>query len=160
MMTLEDFEQYLKDLDENILDPYQCAFAPKEEEEEEGKEGKKMKSKEEGTEGKEEMNEIDPHNHDKHSHSPHNLFTLWRTYSFPRIHDIVRGTVKSGRNRIKERKHSFDIVGFDFMIDEEMNPWLLEVTLSPCFRHTTKLVGELVEDVVESTMKGLVFMFI
>ena len=79
-------------------------------------------------------------------------------FSLPFIEQIVITTIKSGMPDVPQRSHTYDILGFDFMLDDIMNPWLLEVTLSPSFKHDTEIVTPLVEDVMESTMKGL-FLF-
>ncbi len=32
----------------------------------------------------------------------------------------------------KMQKYCFEIYGFDFMIDEELKPWLIEINTNPC----------------------------
>lgn len=33
----------------------------------------------------------------------------------------------------KQRKeHNFELLGMDFMIDEAMKPWLIEINTNPC----------------------------
>lgn len=35
------------------------------------------------------------------------------------------------------RKNSHEVFGFDLMIDEEFNVWLIEVNSSPCMEYST-----------------------
>ena len=85
--------------------------------------------------------------------------TLFREKTLPLFEQIVTTTILSGRDCIEPRLHTYDVVGFDFMIDDEMNPWLLEVTLSPSFKHDTEIVTPIVEDGIEGIMKGLSQLF-
>jgi hypothetical protein len=54
-------------------------------------------------------------------------------------------TIKSGQEAgIENMKNCFEIYGFDFMLDRNLNPWLLEVNLSPaCAERTPWLVNML-----------------
>ncbi len=38
------------------------------------------------------------------------------------------------------RKHSFEIFGFDYIIDSELNVWLIEVNTNPCIEESSKLL--------------------
>ena len=36
-----------------------------------------------------------------------------------------------------KRKFCFEIYGYDFMIDEKLKPWLIEVNTNPCIEETS-----------------------
>ena len=61
------------------------------------------------------------------------------------IEDIIVKTIRSGQEAgIEHRNNCFEIYGFDFMLDRSLNPWLLEVNLSPaCAERTDWLVSML-----------------
>lgn len=48
-----------------------------------------------------------------------------------RIKDLVIDTFLSVKDEInpRKRKHCFEVFGYDFMIDEDMRTWLIEVSL-------------------------------
>ena len=52
------------------------------------------------------------------------------------------------------RKHaSFEIFGYDFMIDENMNPWVIECNTNPCFELSSPYLARLVPAMVENALK-------
>lgn len=55
-----------------------------------------------------------------------------------------------------ERLGTFEIFGFDFMIDEDYNAWLIEANLSPDLSHSTPVTAELVPEMIADTMKVIV----
>ena len=38
------------------------------------------------------------------------------------------------------RKNSFEIFGYDFIIDEVYNPWLIEVNTNPCIEESSPML--------------------
>lgn len=60
-------------------------------------------------------------------------------YLFKRIEDIVIKTIISGETILNNafemfvphRNNCFELLGFDILIDDTLNPWLLEVNMSP-----------------------------
>ena len=60
---------------------------------------------------------------------------VWQEQIFPRIKDIVKWSLFSVGNL--GRKNSFEILGYDFMIDDRMNVWLIEVNSSPAMDYST-----------------------
>ena len=51
----------------------------------------------------------------------------------PRMHDIVIDTILSVKNNINPNNKSncFELLGYDFMIDEDFRCWLIEVNINP-----------------------------
>jgi len=44
---------------------------------------------------------------------------------------------------LNERKHCFEVFGYDFMIDSENNVWLIEVNTNPCLDESSPLLQQL-----------------
>lgn len=61
------------------------------------------------------------------------------------IEEVIIRTIRSGQEAgVEHRPNSFEIYGFDFMLDRKLKPWLLEVNLSPaCAERTDWLVSML-----------------
>jgi len=43
------------------------------------------------------------------------------------------------------------MVGYDFMIDENLNPWIIEINMSPSMDHSTPVTKRLVDMVQRDT---------
>jgi len=48
----------------------------------------------------------------------------------------------SVKNKINknERKYCFEIFGYDFIIDEKINVWLIEINTNPCIEESSPLL--------------------
>jgi tubulin monoglycylase TTLL3/8 len=49
----------------------------------------------------------------------------------PQIHSVVFRCLKSLQETQEQRQASFEIYGFDIVLDEELRPWVIEINLSP-----------------------------
>ena len=61
------------------------------------------------------------------------------------LKEVIIKTIRTGQESgIEHKPNCFEIYGFDFMLDQKLNPWLLEVNLSPaCAERTDWLIGML-----------------
>ena len=48
---------------------------------------------------------------------------------------------------------SFEIYGYDFMIDEDLDPWLIEANTNPCFELSSPYLARLIPAMVENALK-------
>ena len=71
---------------------------------------------------------------------------------FPRIQQLVVDSIlssKAGMNDGNIGRHSFELFGFDFMIDEEYRAWLIEVNTNPFLGVQNEWHGQLVAKMIE-----------
>ncbi|GMH83613.1 hypothetical protein TrST_g7152 [Triparma strigata] len=73
----------------------------------------------------------------------------------PKIQEIVKLASKATRHKLNTngRKHGFELMGWDFMIDTDLKPCLLEVNSNPCLEQPCLLLERLVSEVVESSFQ-------
>jgi tubulin monoglycylase TTLL3/8 len=67
--------------------------------------------------------------------------------------DIVVWSIKSCEQTISARRNTCELVGYDFMIDEQYSPWLIEVNMSPAMDYSTHITKRLVKSVMQDTVK-------
>jgi tubulin polyglutamylase TTLL1 len=51
------------------------------------------------------------------------------------------------------KQNSFEIFGYDFMIDEDVNVWLIEVNTNPCLELSSPYLARLVPAMVDNALK-------
>ena len=58
------------------------------------------------------------------------------------IEPVVTMTLKSVEAKINpnQRRFCFEIYGYDFMIDQSLKAWLIEVNTNPCLEETSQLL--------------------
>ena len=54
---------------------------------------------------------------------------------------IVQWSINSVIDQIKGRRNTTEMYGYDFMIDEELRPWLIEVNSSPAMDYSTHITA-------------------
>ncbi len=59
----------------------------------------------------------------------------------------------SCEDQISARRNSFEMFGYDLMVDRDCNPWLIEVNSSPSMEKSTPVTEKLVEMVLADTVK-------
>ena len=81
----------------------------------------------------------------------------WTDTVQPKMKKATVLAMKSAQSGFKNvRPHSFEVFGLDFMVDENLDVWLLEANLTPDMSHSTDVTAELVEQMVEDTAKVII----
>jgi hypothetical protein len=52
-----------------------------------------------------------------------------------------------------KRKYSFELFGYDFILDEDFNVWLIEVNTNPCIEESSNLLKMLVPRMLEDMLR-------
>ena len=78
----------------------------------------------------------------------------------PRIKDLVSKsllavplTQASSKLNPHRRKVCFELFGYDFIIDEEMKVWLIEVNTNPCLELSSPLLEQLIPNMLDDMLK-------
>mmetsp|Transcript_44978 Transcript_44978/g.37885 ORF Transcript_44978/g.37885 Transcript_44978/m.37885 type:complete len:84 (-) Transcript_44978:202-453(-) len=69
-----------------------------------------------------------------------------RKYIDDQISRILGITIKSGMDSFEVRNNSFETLGYDMMIDTNLNVWLIEINRSPDLTHSTHVTKKIVNN--------------
>ena len=74
---------------------------------------------------------------------------------FPKIIKIIGITASDAKYRINRynMKNCFEIFGYDFMLDEEYNPYLLEINTNPGYEESSPLIKMLIPRLIDDALR-------
>ena len=73
----------------------------------------------------------------------------------PEIESVVRESIESVQDLLINQKKSltFEVFGYDFMIDSEFKVWLIEVNTNPCLELGCSYLAKLIPEMLENAFK-------
>lgn len=60
------------------------------------------------------------------------------------------------QDQVENRKNSFEFLGYDFMVDEDLKVWLIEINSSPSMDLSTHVTERLVKLVLSDVPKVII----
>ena len=67
--------------------------------------------------------------------------------------DTFRATYSVVAPSRQLQHHTFEIFGFDFMLDEDFKVYLIEVNTNPCLETSCNILQKIITDVVDSGLR-------
>lgn len=52
-----------------------------------------------------------------------------------------------------KRRGCFELFGYDFILDEDFNTWLIEVNTNPCIEESSKILKVLIPRMIDDMLK-------
>ncbi|BFZ10702.1 hypothetical protein BsWGS_13741 [Bradybaena similaris] len=80
----------------------------------------------------------------------------WDTKIYPQMKQAVIGALLVSQDIVHSRKSSFELYGADFMLTEDLSPWLLEINASPSMEPSTAVTTTMCRAVLEDTIKVVI----
>ena len=76
----------------------------------------------------------------------------------PKMKNMVKHSLIAARKKLNPNnvKMCFELFGYDFIMDEDFNTWLIEVNTNPCIEESSTLLKFLLRRMVEDMLKLVV----
>ena len=73
----------------------------------------------------------------------------------PKMRNLAADSIKAVSRKMDpaRRNCSFEIFGYDFMVDEDLKPWLIEVNTNPCLELASPYLARLIPAMLENSIK-------
>ncbi|POM74920.1 Tubulin-tyrosine ligase family, partial [Phytophthora palmivora] len=81
---------------------------------------------------------------------------IWDSQMHPRMKEIVVQSLQCVQDMVQHRNNSCELYGYDFMVDENLTPWLIEVNSSPACDYSTPIAQRYVESGLSGIIKVVV----
>uniref|UniRef100_K3XBP5 ATP-grasp domain-containing protein n=1 Tax=Globisporangium ultimum (strain ATCC 200006 / CBS 805.95 / DAOM BR144) TaxID=431595 RepID=K3XBP5_GLOUD len=81
---------------------------------------------------------------------------IWDTSIQPRMKDIVIASLQCVQDMVQHRTNCCELFGYDFMIDTDLKPWLIEVNSSPACDYSTPTAERYVKTGLADIIKVIV----
>lgn len=73
----------------------------------------------------------------------------------PVMKSLIMRSILATRKKLdpQRRRNCFELFGYDFIIDEDFNSWLIEVNTNPCIEESSSILKKLIPRMIDDMMK-------
>jgi hypothetical protein len=77
----------------------------------------------------------------------------WLDTVQPRMKEAATWALQCAADSVEHRKNSWELYGYDFMLDDELKPWLIEINSSPACDYSTAVTERYVQNALADLLK-------
>ena len=70
--------------------------------------------------------------------------------------DYIQLSLKSVQSKLYSQKYSFELFGYDFIMDDMLNTYLIEVNTNPCLEESNSLLKSLLPRLLDDMFNVVV----
>jgi len=74
---------------------------------------------------------------------------IWKDKIWPEVKRKILITIEATKEKIIHRNRSFEFLGYDILLDEQLHPWILEANMSPAMAHRSEEQSKLIANMCE-----------
>lgn len=80
--------------------------------------------------------------------------SFW-TDLWPQMRQLVTDSLRATHKQLdpRQRQHSFEVLGYDFMVDEDFRVWLIEVNTNPCLELSSAYLAGLIPAMLDNALR-------
>jgi tubulin---tyrosine ligase len=74
---------------------------------------------------------------------------------FPQMQEIVVDSIASTQDIVNSdlKLNSFEVLGYDFMVDSDYNVWLIEINTNPCLELSCSYLSKIIPEMIENSFR-------
>ncbi|CAG7713007.1 unnamed protein product [Allacma fusca] len=77
----------------------------------------------------------------------------WENLIYPGMKQGILGVMLASQETVDVHKNCFELYGADFMLSEDMRPWLIEINSCPCMAPSTSVTARMCAQCLEDCVK-------
>lgn len=66
---------------------------------------------------------------------------------------MIIHSLKAIKGKLKFKKFTFELVGYDFILDEDLQSYIIEVNTNPCIEESSQLLKTLIPRMIDDMFK-------